>query len=95
MKLKDGLEVVGNGAMYALTFTQTKEIFEIVSLVLSILISVIILLSKIVNWYKNAKQDGQISKEEIQDGINIVKEGVDTISSKVKKEECKDEKRIE
>lgn len=86
---RDIFEVGGNGIMYVLTSTQTKEIFEIVSLSLSILISILIIVSKIVTWYKASKADGKITKEEIQEGVDIIVEGVDELKDKLDKKEEK------
>ena len=58
--------------MYVLTVAQTKEIFEIISLILSILISVLILVSNIIVWVKKATADGKIDKEEIDELVDIV-----------------------
>lgn len=85
-KLRDGLEVGGNGIMYILTATQTKEIFEIISLVLSILISVIIIVSKLVSWLKKSMADGKITKEEVQEGVDIIKVGADDLKDKLNKD---------
>ena len=86
---RDLFEIGGNGAMYVLTATQTKEIFEIISLVLSILISCLILASKIAQWWKKAKADGKIDKEEIHEVIDIVGDGVKDIKDKTQKGESK------
>ena len=86
---RDLFEIGGNGAMYVLTATQTKEVFEIVSLVLSIIISVLIIVSKIVQWWKKASADGKIDKEEIQEVIEIVEDGVNDIKDKTQKGESK------
>lgn len=86
---RDLFEISGNGAMYVLSITNTKEIFEIVSLVLSILISCLILGSKICQWWKKAKVDGKIDKEEIQEVIEIVEDGVKDIKDKTQKGESK------
>ena len=81
MKIKDTFEYIGNGFMYVLTITQTKEIFQIISLVLSILISVLILLTKIFDWWKKAKSDGKITKEEIKELVDTTKEDVENIKN--------------
>lgn len=86
---RDLFEITGNGAMYVLSVTNTKEIFEIISLVLSILISCLILGSKICQWWKKAKADGKIDKEEIQEVIDIVGDGVKDIKDKTQKGESK------
>ena len=88
-RINDALEVGGNSIMYVLSLTNTKEIFEIVSLVLSILISILIIVSKLIQWFKNAKKDGKITSDEIKDGINIISNGVDSIRDKIEDKEDK------
>ena len=83
MKISDGLEIGGNTFMYILTATQTKEIFQIVSLVLSILISIMIIIGKVIEWWKKAKADGKITKEEIEELSNNVKEDINEIKDNV------------
>ena len=87
MKIRDLFEVIGNGAMYVLSATQTKEIFEIISLVLSIVISILIVVGKIVDWYRRAKADGKITQDEINEGIDIVMGGVEDVKDKIKDKE--------
>ena len=58
---KDLAEIFGNGFMYFLSIEQTEHLFQIISLCLSILISVIIIASKVIDWYKKATQDGKIT----------------------------------
>ena len=83
MKLKDFFQIGGNGIMYILTATQTKEVFEIVSLILSIVISILIIVSKIIDWYKRAKADGKIDEDEIKEGIDIVVDGTKEIKDHI------------
>ena len=87
MKARDFGEISGNVFMYVLTATQTKEVFEIISLILSIIISVLIILSKIISWYKKAKEDGKITKEEINEGVGIIVDGANEIKDKIKNKE--------
>ena len=87
MKIRNALEYIGNGAMYILTIAQTKEIFQIISLVLSILISIVILVSKIISWWKKASADGEITKEEIEELVDNTKEDVEKIKDQIEKGE--------
>lgn len=87
MKVRDFGEITGNAFMYVLTATQTKEVFEIISLILSIIISVLIIFSKIISWYKKAKEDGKITKEEINEGVGIIVDGVNEVKDKIKNKE--------
>ena len=73
--------------MYILTISQTKEIFQIISLVLSILISIVILIGKIIDWYNKAKADGKITTEEIQELVDNTKEDIEDIKEKINKGE--------
>lgn len=79
MKTRSILELVGNGSMYILTFTQTREVFEIVSLVLSILISLLILVGHIVAWFKKANADGKIDAEEINELVDTSKTDIEKL----------------
>ena len=79
MKTRSILELVGNGSMYILTVTQTREIFEIVSLILSILISLLILISHVIAWFKKANYDGKITGEEFKELVNTTKEDLDKL----------------
>lgn len=93
MRIRDILEIIGNGTMYALTFTQTKEVFEIISLVLSIAISLLIIVSKIIVWYKSAKEDGKITADELNEGINIVVDGLEETKDKIEGEKDNENKK--
>ena len=88
-KMSDVLEIGGNSFMYVLSLTNTREIFEIISLCLSILISILIIASKLIQWFKNAKKDGKITIDEVKDGIDIMSDGVKSIRDKIKDKEGK------
>ena len=83
MKIREAAEIAGNAGMYILAFSQTKEVFEIVSLVLSIIISLLIIISKVVTWYNKAMEDGKISKDEIKQLPDILKDEAGNIKSNV------------
>lgn len=87
MKVKNCLEVCGNGIMYVLSITQTRELFEIVSLSLSIFISLLIIISKMISWFKEAKKDGVIESKEIKEAIDIIINGASEIEEKLKDKE--------
>lgn len=84
--IRDALEISGNGIMYILTVTQTKEVFELISLILSIAISILIIVSKLVTWIKKSTADGKITSEEVKDAVDIVSDGVNDIKNKIDKE---------
>lgn len=77
--MKKIIDYCGNALMYVLTIIQTKEIFQIISLVLSIVISTIIVIEKIILWYKTARSDGKITNKEISEIANTIKEDIKDI----------------
>lgn len=72
MKIDDLFCIFGNGVGYAMSVVQTNEILQIVSFVLSTLTSVVIIAFRLWAWWKKAKEDGKISKEEIEEAIDIL-----------------------
>lgn len=72
------LSAVGTGL-------QTNEVLETISLIITIigaLISFIVV--PLINWYKHAKRDGKITKDEIEDAVEIISDGVNEIKDKTK-----------
>lgn len=63
----------------------TEELMRIILLVLGIVSGVVSLSYNIYVWYRKAKSDGKISKEEIEDAVGIIKNGVDEIEDEIKK----------
>ena len=43
----------------------------------------------LINWWKNAKKDGKITKDEIKDGVDIIVGGVEDIKDKLEDKEDK------
>lgn len=78
------LSAVGTGL-------QTSEVLQIISLVLTIIGSLITIVMAITNWWKKAKADGKITSEEIQEGVQIIQDGIETLKDKT--QEDKEEKK--
>lgn len=73
------------------TATQTMEMLQIVSLVITILGGCITLIViPLVNWYNKAKQDNKIDTKEINEACDIIKDGVSHIQDDIKKGETDD-----
>lgn len=66
--------IIGNALTYVLSMAQTNDILKGISFGLSILISLIILISKIIRWWKKAKEDGKITADELDELASIVEE---------------------
>ena len=58
------------------TATQTDDLLRYIQLGLTILMIIISTSFTLWKWYKEAKKDGHISKEEIKDGIDIIQDGL-------------------
>lgn len=65
------------------TSLQSNEIFSYVSLSLTILSIVVSLAFTIYRWYKVATDDGKINKEEIDDLMKNINEGVNELNNAV------------
>ena len=78
------LSAVGTGL-------QTSEVLQIISLVLTIIGSIITIVMAITSWWKKAKADGKITSEEIQEGVQIIQDGIETLKDKT--QEDKEEKK--
>ena len=61
-----------NALTYLFAVAQTNEVFQIIELVCSIITSVVLIFFRLWKWYKEAKKDGKIDKEEIQEAIDII-----------------------
>ena len=82
--MKDMKELLAGAGATILSATgtalQTEEVLRIVSLIITILgaiISMIVL--PLLTWYKNAKKDGKITKDEIKEGIDTLQEGIEGV----------------
>lgn len=75
-----------NLAQYAGVAIQTYDVFQWIQLGLAIACSLVLLAYRIWEWYKKAKADGKIDKEEIKEVFDIAKDGVEEIKDKVKKD---------
>lgn len=81
-------ELIGGSVGVALsavgTATQTNDILQTISLVITIIGGLItFIIVPLANWYKNAKKDGKIDKEELKDGFGIIVEGSEKLKDEI------------
>lgn len=81
----DYLSWIGSVFGTILTAVQSDQIFQYISLGLTILSTLIAISYTIWKWWRKAKEDGKIDEEEVKDLV-------DQIDDVVKKGEDKDEK---
>ena len=81
---KDGI-VFGSIAVLEtmVTVSQTNEVFQTIQIIISALAGAVALAYTIWRWYKNAKKDGKITEDEVDDLFEQI----------TKKEDSEDEHR--
>ncbi len=86
-------EDLGVGGLWCLTAVQPEQVLRIANLVLAILTTLFVFVTRIVEWWKKAKKDGKITKDEIEELGSIVGEGIKDIKENV--ESAQDSKKGE
>lgn len=81
--------IVGTSTSAVGTAMQTKEVLSIISIILTIIGSLITISMAIISWWKKASADGKIDKEEVEELVDIVEDGVKDIKDKTQKGEKK------
>ena len=71
------------------TALQTNEILQTISLLLTIIGTLITIIMAIINWWKNAKKDGKIDEDEINEGLSIIQHGAEELKDKIDDKEDK------
>lgn len=75
------------------TATQTNEVLETISLVITIIGAIFsFIVVPLINWYRSAKKDGKITPDEIQEGVGIIADGLDKTQGAIKKGKPDDER---
>ena len=75
MKNQSGFAYISDLVAVVCTAIQTNEVFQYISLgltILATLCSIIISILQLWKWWKKAKADGKITEEEINDGLKII-----------------------
>lgn len=74
------------------TATQTKEILQIISFILTIISVIIVILRNLIDWYIGAKKDGKITAEEVKKGTDIIIDGVQKVNNVIDENKKKTDK---
>lgn len=67
------------------TALQPNDVLQTISLVVTIIGGVITIGSMLYMWYKKAKEDGKITKDEIEEGAKILTDATKEFVDNVKK----------
>ena len=74
---------LGTGTCAVGTALQTNDVLQTISLVITILGGIMTLIVlPILNWYRKSKEDGKITKEEIDEGLDTLQEGFEKLKDK-------------
>ena len=84
-------ELIGGSIGTALsavgTGLQTNDVLQTISLVITIVGGLItFIIVPLFNWYKTAKKDGKIDKDELKDGVDIIVDGSQKVKDEVDKQ---------
>ena len=82
-KFEDAILYSVDGCGLVMSITQTEAVFQIIQLVLSIFATLITTAYIIYKWYKRAKADGKITKNEVGELVTIVADTADNITDKI------------
>lgn len=66
--------MVGNGLTYILAAIQQNEVLQIIEFVFSAVLTIVILVYRIWHWWKEAKKDGKITEEELNELGEIIED---------------------
>ena len=76
--------VLGTSMSATGTALQTNDVLQTISLIITIAGGIITLIViPLLNWWKKAKADGKIDKEEIDEATHIVQNGVNSIKENI------------
>lgn len=81
--MKNYIAEIVNAFTYAIAFMQANETFQIIELALSIATSVVLIAYRLWKWYRAAKADGKITRDEVKQGLDLIIEGKDEIADKI------------
>ena len=79
------VDYIFDGVGVVFTLAQTEELFRLISIIIVCISSACSLAFSLYNWFRKAKSDGQITKEELEEGAKIVADGVNKITESTKK----------
>lgn len=74
------------GMNVILTASQANERLQSIQLILNIISIIIVIVINLLRCYHSSKQDGKITIDELEEGANIIKDGIDEIKDVIKDE---------
>lgn len=86
MKIKEFiLGLIGTGMSSVGAIVDVNQVLSIISYVITIVGGILTLIViPLITWWKRAKEDGKITKEEIDEATQIIQSGVEGLNDKTK-----------
>ena len=84
--MKEHLDILGIGIQAILTAVQTDEVLRWVAFGFTIFSVILNIAYNIWRWWKKSKEDGKISMNEVDELVDIVKDGSDTLKNITKED---------
>ena len=79
--MKEHLDILGIGIQAILTAVQTDEVLRWVAFGFTIFSVILNIAYNIWRWWKKSKEDGKISMNEVDELVDIVKDGSDSLKN--------------
>lgn len=84
--MKEHLDILGIGLQAIFTAIQTDEVLRWISFGFTLVSVILTIAYNIWRWWRKSKEDGKISIDEVDELVDIVKDGSDTISNITKED---------
>ena len=82
--MKEHLDILGIGIQAILTAVQTDEVLRWDAFGFTIFSVILNIAYNIWRWWRKSKEDGKISMNEVDELVDIVKDGSDTLTNTIK-----------
>ena len=74
MQTNEFIGIIGNGIGYVLAGLQSHPVLQIIEFIFSAILTCVILAYRIWKWWREAKKDGKIDDDELEELGNIIEE---------------------
>ena len=82
--MKEHLDILGIGLQAIFTAIQTDEVLRWISFGFTLVSVILTIAYNIWRWYRKSKEDGKITKDEVDELVDIVKDGSDSLTNTIK-----------
>ena len=84
--MKEHLDILGIGLQAIFTAIQTDEVLRWISFGFTLVSVILTIAYNIWRWWRKSKEDGKISMDEVDELVDIVKDGSDSLSNITKED---------